>query len=317
VRRDAIEATGLMPENFIYFDDVEWCIQCRAKTGLRVRGAPRSKAFHPPANRRFMTWGRYYIARNAFSHMNVMKMGGFKRFRRAMVEVPRAVAQTLMGMDELAALHIRGLHDALRDFHEPIEPKDLLKPLGNRPYKDLPGVVREEMMAQQGTKLYVHPIIRQPMPGFEALRQLTPALMTEYGSHWDSNWRMWRKRNLQSLVVMDMVGAAWRALTGTTADVAIVPTGWPSCWFRGRTLIQITSDGFMVRRVNRGGVIGKAIGVYASGFAAAVKLMFTKPATNVLPAAPEWRPQVKSSGTVNGAVASGASTGELAGAMRG
>src|SRR5205085_3538939 len=81
VRRDALERTGLLPRNFIYYDDIDWCVQMRAKTGLRVVGAPKSRAYHPPGNRRYVTWGRYYIARNCFSHIDVLRLGGFVRFK--------------------------------------------------------------------------------------------------------------------------------------------------------------------------------------------------------------------------------------------
>jgi len=298
VRREAIEATGLMPTNFIYFDDVEWCIQCRVKTGLKVRGAPRSVAYHPPANRRFMTWGRYYIARNAYSHMNIMKMGGIRRFKRALLDVSRAAAQSLMGIDELAQLHIRGLRDALHNDHQDIEPKDLLKPLGMKPYKELRETVRAEMEAQLGPSngstqkgsLFVHPIIRQPMPGFEQLREQIPGLFAAYGTDWPRDWKKWRKRNLQTLFVRDLFGAIWRALTGPTADVAIVPTGWPSCWFRGKSLIQITTDGFITRRVTRRGTIAHAARVWWDGLSLAIGLGLNKPKTNELPKAPAWNP---------------------------
>ena len=32
VRREAIERTGLFPPNFIYYDDIDWCVQMTAKT---------------------------------------------------------------------------------------------------------------------------------------------------------------------------------------------------------------------------------------------------------------------------------------------
>ncbi len=48
VRREAIEKTGLWPDNFIYFDDVDWCVQMRRRTGLKVRANVRSRVYHPP-----------------------------------------------------------------------------------------------------------------------------------------------------------------------------------------------------------------------------------------------------------------------------
>ena len=137
VRRTAIEKTGLFPENFIYYDDIDWCIQMRAKTGLRIVGAPRSRAYHPPGNRRYVTWGRYYIARNCFSHIDGMKLGSWVRFKRAAREIPRAVGQAMMGLEELAELHLKGLEDALHKRFPNIEPRDVVKPLGFRPFKEV------------------------------------------------------------------------------------------------------------------------------------------------------------------------------------
>ncbi len=94
VRRTAIERTGLFPLNFIYYDDIDWCIQMTVKTGMRIVGAPKSRAYHPPGNRRYITWGRYYIARNCFSHIDAMRLGSWVRFHHSPVrELPRAVAQ--------------------------------------------------------------------------------------------------------------------------------------------------------------------------------------------------------------------------------
>ena len=95
VRADAIRATGLFPPNFIYYDDIDWCIHMTKKTGLVCRATRKARAFHPPGIRRFATWARYYIARNGFSVMGLLGLGPVVRLRRVLFELPRAAAQTM------------------------------------------------------------------------------------------------------------------------------------------------------------------------------------------------------------------------------
>jgi hypothetical protein len=72
--------------------------------------------------------------------------------------------------------------------------------------------------------------------------------------------------------------------------VAIVPTGWPTNWFRGKVLFQVTADGYLVRRVKPWRAIAKAIGVYWRGFKVATRLAIKSPGIRPLPSAPAWAP---------------------------
>lgn len=290
VRREAIEATGLFPENFIYYDDVDWCIQMRRKTGLRVAGAPRSRAYHPPGNRRYVTWARYYIARNCFSHMDVMKMGGFKRGRRAMIEVGRAVGQAMMGLPELAELHLRGLTDARDRNFPPLEPRQLVSGLGFKPFTQLASIVeaaRAEARAAggQGT-LYVHPLLRARIAGLEAFRRE----LRRMNFQWPADQKTWRARNQEARPFADMREAMWRLLQGGDTDVAIVPTGWPTSWFRARTLIQVTSEGLLVRTIDMPATFKNGVRVFWRGLKLAVQLARRGPHVMPLPPAPAWAP---------------------------
>lgn len=291
VRRTAVEETGLFPENFIYYDDIDWCIQMTEKTGLKIVGAPRSRAYHPPGNRRYVTWGRYYIARNCFSHIDGLELGNWVRFRRAMREIPRAVGQTMMGLPELAELHLKGLEDALHKRFPTIEPRDVVKPLGFKPFKDVKAVVDAELAGLKAEGIanptfWVHPLLKSRIAGFEAFRRE----LKQMDFVWPKERKIWKHRGLEGHLRPDLLEAAWRAVAGPTADVAIVPTGWPTSWFRGRVLIQVTTEGLLVRRSRPWPAIKSAMGVCMRGVRLAVGIGLRGPHTMKLPAAPAYRP---------------------------
>lgn len=300
VRRTAIERTGLFPDNFIYYDDVDWTIQMVRKTGLKAAGAPRSRAYHPPGNRRYVTWARYYIARNCFGHMDVMKMGGLKRARRAWLEIPRAIGQAMMGLPELSRLHLRGLEDA-RDRKFPrIEPKNVLPNPGFIPFKKLRETVEAErgdarFKGRPGT-LWVHPLLKSRIPGLEEFRKELDTL--------DFKWpreerRLWKRRSQEGHVRGDLIRAAWRLLTGPEADVAITPTGWPTNWFRGRTLVQVTTEGLLVRRVQPTTALKDALGVFFRGVKLCIQMGLRGPHVMPLPPAPRFMPVTERAMTQN------------------
>jgi GT2 family glycosyltransferase len=291
VRREAVERTGLFPKNFIYYDDIDWCVQMTAKTGLRVVGAPRSRAFHPPGNRRYVTWGRYYIARNCFSHIDALKLGGFVRFKRALRELPRAMAQAVMGLDELAELHLRGLRDAVDKRFVDIEPKDVVNPLGFRPFQELNSLVQSELAAFSRTgspaTLYVHPLLKSRIAGLEAFRRE----LKNVEFSWPKDRAGWARRTLEDHILLDFAGAIWRGLAGPSADVAIVPTGWPTSWFRGKVLIQVTTEGLLVRRPRPLKAASSALRVLTRGLKLAVAIGLRGPHVMELPPAPAYRPK--------------------------
>jgi len=287
IRRDAIERTGLFPDNFIYYDDVDWCVRMRLATGLKSRACVRSRAYHPPADRRFATWTRYYISRNGFSMMTLLNLGKRARFKRVLAEVNRAVAQAIMGLPELSELHLRGLDDALNNRFEKVEPKNILKPLGFKPYKELPAAI-ESLRKAHGPRatLWAHPLLRSRIAGLE---DFTAQIRT-MEINWPNERYEWRNRALGGHLLKDGLGALKRLITGPSADVAIVPTGWPSAWFRGRTMIQITSEGFLVREIKRGRELRSAISVCVRGVRLALALAMNPPPPRPLEPAPSRNP---------------------------
>ena len=65
VRREVIDRIGLMPEeNFLYYDDIEWCVRCK-KAGWEVAANSCAKAWHKGGARGNPTTSSvYYINRN-------------------------------------------------------------------------------------------------------------------------------------------------------------------------------------------------------------------------------------------------------------
>ena len=65
VRREVVDKIGLMPEdNFIYYDDIEWCVRCR-EAGWQVAAANPAKVWHKRgAGIQTTTFSVYYINRN-------------------------------------------------------------------------------------------------------------------------------------------------------------------------------------------------------------------------------------------------------------
>lgn len=293
VRREAIEQTGLFPENFIYHDDVDWALMMRRKTGLICVGVPRSRAFHPPFDRRFRLWGRYYVSRNCFSTLAIKKLGPTQRFKRAICEIPRAVGQVMMGLSELAELHLRGFDDALNLRFPGIEPGGLLKPLGFRPFSELPEVIREltvqaQAEGKRGT-LFIHPHLFKHIPGFEKPRRILKG--EEYKKA--RTLLGWRHRALHGHRFADTCAAAIRLVTGGSADIAVVTTGWPTNWFRARRTIQVCSDGLIMRKIDFWPTAWAGVRTAIRGYTLAVRLAFSKPYISPLPAAPTWRPETQ------------------------
>lgn len=111
VRADVVARIGLMPDVFLNGDDAEWCVQISRATGRPVLVNPIARAYHPRFDR-YPTFARFYQARNGFGVIASLELGRRANFRRALVEVRRALNQALMGRDDLAQLHLDGLRAA-------------------------------------------------------------------------------------------------------------------------------------------------------------------------------------------------------------
>ena len=292
VRRESIEITGLMPEIFIHGDDVEWFLRMGVKTQKRLAAVPSSRAYHPLWSRKFQTWVRYYTTRNAYAPIDVLGYGPLTRAWRSLVDVLRGTAQAMMGMPELADLHLQGLADAAAGRTKGFGPRGGIGPIiaatKTRPIAELSSAVRAALAARgPHSRLYFHPILVARAIDFKDLPEqlsilnvTTPPNLLTY----------WKGRGLDTNRVGDTIRALWRwvmvATQGWKAEVAVVPTGWPTAWFRGRTLVQMTSDGFLVREIRRGKVFKDAARCLWVGSRLIAKVALRTRQYNDLPPAP-------------------------------
>lgn len=292
VKREAIERTGLMPEVFIHGDDVEWFIRMGKETGQRIVAVPRSRAYHPLWSRKFQTWMRYYTTRNSYAPIAARGFGGWTRFHRAVVDTVRAAAQAMMGLPELAELHLQGLEDALHGRLKGHGPRGGIAGIVSRtkvrPFAELAPAVREALSSPGSRgRLYFHPLLHVRSKDFAGMEEQIALLAVRPT---DAERRSWAHRSLGQRHRLDLVAGVWRGVwsvvAGWGADVAVVPTGWPTSWFRGRVLFQVTSEGFLVRRISRRRSFADAGRALVRGLGLAVRLGLRRPACNDLPVAP-------------------------------
>ncbi len=270
VRRDAIEQTGLMPDIFIHGDDVQWMVRLARTTGKKIRGVVTSRVYHPHFLGKFQTWTRYYGCRNSFAAIDAMKLGPKVRYRKAMVETQRAVCQSMMGLDELAELHIQGIQDAAacrtKGHHIAMGRDNLLKLYKPQPISTLAAAISEERTRMGGgTTVWVHPLlIAHPLDFADLKAEVSKlGLSLKVDKYWKHRHRFERKKR-------DAVKAFWRAfIAGPTADIAIVPTGWPTGWFRGKVHYEVTPDGYYRREIKVRERLKKTADVFWRGWKAA------------------------------------------------
>ncbi len=287
VRREAIEITGLMPEIFIHGDDVQWMLRLQKATGQKVAGVVTSRVYHPHFLIKFQSWTRYYGCRNSFAAIDTLGLGGKVRYKKAMIEVERAISQSMMALDELAELHLQGIQDAAarktKGQHITIGRDRIIQTYKTRPIGSLAAAVREDMVKMgPGTTVWLHPLLISHPADFSELkvqaRELGLSLKVS---------TYWKHRHRMSFKTKDGLKAMWRALVaGPTADIAIVPTGWPTGWFRGKVHYEVTPDGYFRRDIHRWERLQKAASVLWRGWNAARAVARRPEYVDELPKAP-------------------------------
>jgi GT2 family glycosyltransferase len=246
VRAGAVRATGLFPDTFLNADDVEWCIRLRQRTGGRIVGVPWARAMHPRFDR-FPTWTRYYMARNALGPLRALGIGRRVRLRRALLEVPRAVQQEMMGRHDLARLHVLALRDAARG---PTGSRGAagpgvvrVEPTASTP--TLAGALRERLGEGRGRAAVVHPRLLIDDAEREAVLEqirragFVPGPPRGAGASGTG-------------LLRSCLGAVRRWMLGAEAPVAVVPSrGRPDAWFLGRINVQVVPGGHVLRPTGR------------------------------------------------------------------
>lgn len=275
-RREALERAGIMPEVFLNGDDVELSLNVAHTTGLAIAATASSVVYHPW--RKFQTAARYFIARNSFSPMKRLGLSRKAVFKRGLLEVYRACAQTIMSADELAELHIKGLEDAAAGKISGPAPAGLFPRLALRPFSELPAEIAFLREAGLTGEIFVHPYLTVPSAGLTELRRQIASLNLSTGPV-----EPWIGRGLGQELRRELVGAAARLLRGKAADIAIVPTGWPTGWFRGRVQIEAATDGFLVKRCAAWPNFYRSLKVLVRGLRHVVKLTLRTPALSDIP----------------------------------
>lgn len=269
VRRAAVERAGLMPEVFINGDDVEWCLRLAQRTGGRILAVPASIARHPSPDK-MRTWDRYYAARNAFAPIQRLGLGGLTRFRRAMREAGRAASQCLVGRDDLAALHLRGLSDALAGHTTGPAPGGTpFRPV--RPLSELADAIR----AESGARLD-HITIESALAENAALMAQLAALGLQPKARSGAN-------NLAAAAAILALGDAGIAIASARAR--------PRDWTPARTVVTVAPQGFSICRAGRWRRIAAAGAALARGLRLATALALRGPGAppRIPPApTPEW-----------------------------
>ncbi|MEX2217152.1 MAG: glycosyltransferase family 2 protein, partial [Phycisphaerales bacterium] len=265
--REAAERAGLMADLFLNGDDVEWCCRIRRRTGQRIGIATASRARHPRPDR-MRTGARYYAARNAFPAIAAAEGGRPPRrllFRRALRETGRALAMTMLGRDDLAALHLRGLRDATAGVRGPAPGGLAFEPFA--PPEGLPRAVRDllfEGVARRGRIA----IRAGTLPDEAPLRKALHDACVDPVSA-PSERQAYRRPGPAACARRILA----RLARGPGYGLAIVPArGYPEDWLFARVIVSVAPEGFAIRRLNRAERAGRLIRVMAAGLFAAARL---------------------------------------------
>lgn len=271
VRPAAIEQVGLFPDVFLNGDDVEWCVRLARGTGMKI-GATQDSVVRHPSFKHGATVPRYYVARNAFGPIDALELGWRVRLTRALREVPRALAQVMVGRDDLAELHMGGLADAASGRLFGPAPQGRITFDRFEPMHRL-GLRLHDLGLPRNATVWVHPRLRlSEEVACEVESEIAACGLTcppiERGTYLLENETMFAG-----------VGPAiLRLLRGPRATVAMIPCrGRPNAWGRGRIQVEIAPGGFVIRTLNRPRVARRALWTALRGLTLALRLACRKP----------------------------------------
>lgn len=279
VRRTAVEAAGVMADLFISGDDVEWCYRITRRTGLGFAVTTASHAFHPHPDK-MRTTGRYYAARNASQAMAAAGVTGrMPRFRRSLREIGRAVSQVMVGRDDLAALHLRGLRDARLGVRGPATG---LVVAPARPLSELDAAIKEALADVRGRVMLRPDLLGDPSALLKSLNAVCVAPDTT-----------------RPVPVTGVPGTAWALISGVLRvpeyGVAVVSArGRPEDWLAGKVTISVGPDGFYIYKVRRFQRLMRLLGIVAGGMVESARVAMVP----VQAAETDGRVAAPSSGTV-------------------
>ncbi|MFG0283787.1 MAG: glycosyltransferase [Phycisphaerales bacterium JB039] len=267
VRREAIAASGLMADLFVSSDDAEWCLRIARRTGGKVVAVAGAVARHPDPDK-MRTWARYDVARNCLVGCEALGLGRRARARRVSREVARAMAQTLVGRNDLAELHLRGLEDCASGRIGAAAREGRIEFERARPLSQLKGAV--EALRQRGGGMALSSELRR-LPHIVRAALGAAGVDVEQAPRSD-----------------DSAGRAIVALFGGIMSRSAIASARarPGDWMLGREMILVAEDGFVLRRLSGLRPLGACLACAARGARLAAVLALRGPgaAAHVPPA---------------------------------
>lgn len=266
VRAGALRQGGPMPDVFLNGDDVEWCIRLQARTGLRIGAARCSIVSHPRFTRIGQTWTRYFGSRNGFGPIDALGWGPRARLARAVRELLRATTQAIIGREDLAGLHLRGLADAAAGRNRARGSLDSLEYEPFHPFEELADTL--DRLDASAVGLWLHPgLALEPgiAPVFDrALAEAgVDAEPVRRGSMTRTSWSVWPELPL----------GLWRLVRGPKRAIAVLPAhALPDAWACGRIQIMVSPGGYVVRRYSRRRVAVSILGMWTRGLVPLARL---------------------------------------------
>ncbi|MEL7471815.1 MAG: glycosyltransferase [Planctomycetota bacterium] len=267
VRAEAARRVGLMPDVFLNGDDAAWCLRLIRATSQRVVVADDAVAVHPRFDQA-KGWQRYYTARNAFLPIEA-KGARPRRARaaRAWREACRAAGQILIGRDEIAELHLKGLADALGGRWPALAPAELPTPEA-RPLDQLARDL--ETLTRDGARRYgVDPTLHA-----DDVRAIEAAL---------AHAGLERTPTPPSGAPL---AALKRLAWGPGADLVVAsPKGRPAAWMGGRHALVPLGDRYELHRLSGAGAPERGVQTLLHGALMAIRAAVRAPrvAPNAVP----------------------------------
>lgn len=279
VRSSAIRSVGLLPECFLYNDDVEWIIALCQSTGGIAVGVTGSIVYHPWG--RLPGIGRYYAARNAYCAMARLGLGRTACLRHALLDALFAVALSLLGLPRVAEAQIAGMTDAARGLVRGRRPNPGPKPLAGDvtdsfSLESLDGVLFDGQGIR--SEVGVHPLLEALARGSDPIeRRLARAYAVQ----------QLPVAALQSGLVPVALGAAIkllrRLLLGPRVKAMVVPLGVFGDWLRTREALVVAGDRVHVIHVTPWQRMLPTISIAIRGFILTIRIAIRRHRPSVLP----------------------------------
>ncbi|MEM8757025.1 MAG: glycosyltransferase [Planctomycetota bacterium] len=282
VPAESLRAAGLLPDLFLRTDDVAFGVRLRRATGRPIVVPADAKCRHP-APGRFSTWPRYYDARNWIVYAQDAGLGRRARFVRSLREVALAAGQALVGRDDLARLHLRGLADAAAGRVIGRAAPDRLETRRTWPMHTLEAAIRAIAPAAPTTAQRMA-TIDADAPINEATRRMVTARLQAHALAVSD-------RPERNATPTEIFAGLCRAVLTPPAAIAVVSaTAPPHAWSAGRIIIAVGPGGYTIARLHVIERVAALIGIAWRGLASSIRLALAPPTPPSSPPASGGQP---------------------------